>query len=255
MSTPPNLVLEAALLSAALLGFRHGFDYDHVAAISDIASTEPNSRRAMRLGVTYALGHAATVAVLGVLVILFQRSLPRGADRFMEHFTGLTLLILGVYVLWSTFLRGDEHSHSHGPRTRLVVLLNGWLWLVWRIQRIFGRTTPPSKVFANGIGGKPAFLVGIVHGLGAETPTQLMVFLLAANLGGIAKGLLGLAMFISGMLVMNTLMCAAAAGIFHWSLGRRGAKQWVAGLSGAYSIIVGLMFLAGTAAIAAALGH
>ena len=34
--------LDLALLSAAVLGFRHGFDYDHIAAITDITSVESN---------------------------------------------------------------------------------------------------------------------------------------------------------------------------------------------------------------------
>ena len=34
--------LQLALLSAAVLGFRHGFDYDHIAAISDITSVQTN---------------------------------------------------------------------------------------------------------------------------------------------------------------------------------------------------------------------
>ncbi len=57
-------------------------------------------------------------------------------------------------------------------------------------------------------------MVGVVHGLGAETPSQLMIFLLAANLGGISKGFVGLAMFIAGLLVMNTVMTAVAVGLF-----------------------------------------
>jgi ABC-type nickel/cobalt efflux system permease component RcnA len=255
MAAPGNLVLEVALLSAALLGFRHGFDYDHVAAISDIAATEPNTRRAMKLGLTYALGHAATVAVLGIAVILFQRALPIGADSIMEHATGLTLLVLGIFVLWTSFFRPHPHPHAHPPRTRMVMLVNAFLWLGWKIQRLLGRKAERRQLFANGIGAAPAFVVGIVHGLGAETPTQLMVFLLAANLGGVGKGLLGLAMFIAGMLLMNTLMCAAVAGIVRFSLGRASAAQWVAGLSGAYSIIVGLVFLAGTSSVAAVLGR
>ncbi len=253
--TPGNVVLEVALLSAALLGFRHGVDYDHVAAISDIASTEPSSGRAMKLGLTYALGHAATVAVLGIAVILFQRALPAGTDAIMEHVTGLTLLVLGIFVLWTSFFRPHPHAHSHPPRTRMVMLVNGFFWLGWKIQRLLGRQAERRQLFANGIGAAPAFVVGIIHGLGAETPTQLMVFLLAANLGGVGKGLLGLGMFIAGMLVMNTLMCGAAAGLFRFSLGRAHASQWVAGVSGVYSIIVGLVFLAGTSSVAAVLGR
>ena len=75
----PNLQL--ALLSAAILGFRHGFDYDHIAAITDITSIQDNPRRAMNLGLLYALGHALTVAVLGSAVIFFQLSLPARIDR------------------------------------------------------------------------------------------------------------------------------------------------------------------------------
>ena len=57
--------LQLALLSAAILGFRHGFDYDHIAAITDITSVQTNRWQGMRLGLLYALGHAATVAILG----------------------------------------------------------------------------------------------------------------------------------------------------------------------------------------------
>lgn len=48
----------------------------------------------------------------------------------------------------------------------------------------------------------------------AETPSQLMIFLLAANLGGAALGMAGLGMFLAGLLVMNALMTASAAGVF-----------------------------------------
>src|SRR6185437_3543375 len=72
--------LELALLTAAVLGFKHGFDYDHIAAISDITSVETDRRRAMRMGLLYVCGHAATVAVLGSFVILFQTSLPRAIE-------------------------------------------------------------------------------------------------------------------------------------------------------------------------------
>src|SRR5512133_69152 len=98
MLATTTLAMNAAVASAALLGFRHGFDYDHVAAISDIAGAETDSRRAMKMGLTYALGHAATVAVLGLGVIFFQRSLPPWMDAVMERVTGVTLLALGVYV-------------------------------------------------------------------------------------------------------------------------------------------------------------
>jgi high-affinity nickel-transport protein len=246
--------LNLALASAALLGFRHGFDYDHIAAITDIASVQHTPKQAMRMGWMYALGHAATVTVLGVAVIFFQLRLPSGIDSTMQRLVGFTLLVLGVYVLWTTMF--PRHNHTHAPRTRMTLLLNGVLWLVWRVrQRFSGTPVRRQQLFADGIGKAPSFVVGVVHGIGAETTTQIMIFLLAANLGGVGKGLLGIAMFVIGMLVMNTLMCAAAAGLFRYS--RRGPStfKWVAGLSAAYSILLGAFFLAGPSAVTAILSR
>src|ERR1700681_15567 len=118
--------LPVALLSAAILGFRHGFDYDHIAAISDITSLQTGRWRGMKLGLLYALGHAAMVAVLGSAVIIFQLSLPHGIDRIAERLVGLTLLVLGVYVLASLF------SGNPAPRSRFHVMAGALRWIHWR---------------------------------------------------------------------------------------------------------------------------
>ena len=77
--------LQLALVSCALLGLRHGFDYDHLAAISDITSVQRGWREGMRLGLLYALGHALTVALLGCAVICFHLTLPAGMDAVGER--------------------------------------------------------------------------------------------------------------------------------------------------------------------------
>ncbi len=263
--------LRLALLSAGVLGFRHGLDYDHIAAITDISSVQARARDAMRFGLLYVSGHATTVAVLGAAAIGFRLSLPASSDRWAERLVGITLLTLGVYVL-GTFFRPSWHRHGR-PRTRITLLINGMLWVYWRLSRIFGGTRVEApQVFKDGYGTSSTFLVGVIHGLGAETPTQLLLFLLAANLGGTWSGLLGLLVFIVGLVVMNTLMCGLAAGLF--SLDK--LRTWVtpAGpsrnvfskalasmlsmvsahalggftlLTSAYSIVVGTIFLLGAA--------
>lgn len=50
-----------ALITALLLGLRHGSDIDHVAAISDLSATEGGGLRAFRLSTVYAVGHAAVL--------------------------------------------------------------------------------------------------------------------------------------------------------------------------------------------------
>ena len=51
--------------------------------------------------------------------------------------------------------------------------------------------------------------------------------------------------FIVGLLLMNTLMCASAAGLFSAVLARPKALQAVTLATSAYSIVVGAIFLLG----------
>jgi high-affinity nickel-transport protein len=245
MVSPTNL--ELALVSAAILGFRHGFDYDHIAAISDITSVQVSSRKAMQLGLLYAVGHAATVAVLGSAVIVFQLSLPHGIDRVAERLVGLTLVLLGLYVLGSMF-RGN-----YVPRSRFVLLVNGLRWLHWKLRSLW-HNHEQARPAALRYDGRSAFTIGLIHGLGAETPSQLMIFLLAANLGGVSRGFMGLGIFLVGLLAMNTLMTAMAAGLFGISSRIPRFQYAITAMTAVYSLIVGAIFLLGSASRLPALG-
>jgi len=241
--------LQLALLSAAVLGFRHGFDYDHIAAISDITSIQNSARRAMQLGLLYALGHAATVAVLGSAVIFFQLSLPHSIDRVAERLVGLTLVCLGIYVLGSLF-RGN-----YVPRSRFVLLANSLKWLHWKAKAHWHNHAIPKPKSSNwNYDLKTVFGIGVIHGLGAETPSQLLIFLLAANLGGLAKGFLGLSMFLAGLLVMNTIMTASAAGLFGFSTRTPRIQYAITAMTAIYSLLVGSIFLWGSSATLPTIG-
>lgn len=238
MTSPLGL----ALFSCALLGFRHGFDYDHIAAITDITSVQTRTSRAMRLGLMYALGHAATVAALGCAAIFLQLSLPHGIDRWAERIVGVTLIILAVYVLGRLFTQ-----KGHVPASsRAALLIHGFRWMRHTLNRRRTGDATPLAPPSWDVNAPAAFGIGIIHGFGAETPSQLALFLLAANLGGRAKGFLGLAVFLMGLLAMNTVMTASAAGLFRTSSHHR----WVpilTGLTAVYSLCIGVIFLLGSA--------
>jgi hypothetical protein len=242
--------LNLALFSAAVLGFRHGFDYDHIAAISDITSVETDRKRAMRMGLLYVLGHAVMVAILGGAVILFQRSLPKSIDNWAERAVGLTLVVLGLYVL-GTLLRDKANL----PKSRASILISAFRWLSWKLPQLFGALPGDRPEHVSGsYSRRSVFLIGIIHGLGAETPSQLLLFLLAANLGGLVHGFQGLAVFLAGLLLMNTLMTASAVGIFGLSAARPGVLRFVIGATAAYSVVVGAVFLFGISSFLPQLG-
>jgi high-affinity nickel-transport protein len=246
-----NTPLSITLISCAVLGFRHGFDYDHIAAISDITSIQATPSRAMRLGLLYALGHAAMIALLGSLVILFQLTIPHRLDSLAERLVGLTLIVLAIYVMGS-LIWGDPEAI---PPSRGALLIRGYR----RLRRNFRSETAHainlSETAADlNYTGPIAFGVGIIHGLGAETPSQLALFLLAANLGGISKGIGGMAMFLAGLLVMNTLMTASASGLFHGAAPHPRTMRIFVGLTAIYSFVVGCVFLLGSSGRLPSLG-
>ena len=102
-------------------------------------------------------------------------------------------------------------------------------------------------------GKRTAFVVGMVHGVGAETPTQIVIFLAAAGTGGKATGVVVLVMFLLGLLTSNTVITLGS------SFGFLGASQnWkiyvtVALLTGTFSLVIGTLFLLGKGSLLPAL--
>jgi high-affinity nickel-transport protein len=257
---PGEWKLDAALGSCLLLGLRHGFDYDHLAAISDITAVQRNWRSGLRLGMTYALGHAFTVAALGIAVLEMHIGLPEGLDHWTERLIGLTLIVLGIGVvagILRTKREGDidAHGHTHTRvESRLAIAINGLLWFAWQIRRLWNRQAPRPERFQWMYTGKSVFVIGMLHGIGAETPSQLALFFLTANLGGTSRGLLGLAAFAVGLIAMNALMTASLGGAFSASGPHPGFYHAIAWTGAAYSCVIGLIFLFGISDRLPALG-
>src|SRR5215470_13824900 len=95
--------IAAPVAAAGLLGFRHGVDYVHIAAIADLTGSARRPTHAIGLAITYGLGHAAVVVALGALSVWFGMVLPKGSDQILEGAVGCTLVVLGAYVLTSLF--------------------------------------------------------------------------------------------------------------------------------------------------------
>lgn len=237
--------LEWGAVAGALgLGLRHGFDWDHVAAITDIGSAEPDSRRALSLSTFYVLGHALVVTALGMAAIAAGSTVPGWLDGLMGRVIGATLVGLGVYVIVSLVRYGREAR----MRSRWMLAISGARRAVhwWRSRResapepvvidhdhghaveevhdlepVPAGTAPvragagthrhrhlhlgsvPADPFVE-YGRGTSFLVGMLHGVGAETPTQMVLFATAAGAATAWVGTAFLIAFVTGLMASNT---------------------------------------------------
>jgi high-affinity nickel-transport protein len=250
-----NLRGGIALLSTALtLGVRHGIDWDHIAAITDITSATATryrklDPRALALASLYALGHALVVVVLGLAALEFEAILPAWVDPLMERIVGLTLLALGFWVAYSLarYWRGKSDFRLQSRWMLVFAGVRG----AWRqLQTSVHGHSHNGNLHVHRVddyGPKAAFGVGLIHGIGAETGTQVLII---AAVGGAASQRLGLWMlmaFVVGLLLSNTAIALLTSSGFV-TAGRAKALYVGAGcVAAAFSLIVGSYFLLGAA--------
>jgi len=235
--------LIASLSAAALLGARHGLDCDHIAAISDLVNLEKGMRRSLRLGLSYIAGHSLVIAVLGSAAISLRLTLPPAIDVWMARLVGATLIAFSLYIGWS-ILSARPHHHYHA-RSRIVLFVNGIRWLLFRLRRLIDRDAPSPGESWNALGNRSSFVVGIIHGFGAETPTQLLLLLMAASIGGIALGFLALLLFIMGMALINTLLCVLMTQMLSKTATSPRFQRAMSGITAVYSLAIGTIMIGG----------
>src|SRR2546427_166298 len=121
-----TLLVVAAV--AVVLGLRHASDPDHLAAVTTLIASgrERAARRAARLGFAWGLGHATSLFVFGLPVVLYSAYLPKTVQSAAETTVGVLIVALAVLLLvrWHRGLfhehhhdhAGDAHAHTHSRR-------------------------------------------------------------------------------------------------------------------------------------------
>jgi high-affinity nickel permease len=104
------------LLVAVLLGLRHATDPDHIAAMTTLVASgrERASRSAARLGAWWGLGHAVTLVLFGVPILLAERYLPERLQQSAETAVAALVIFLALRLL-GRWRHGyfDLHAHPH----------------------------------------------------------------------------------------------------------------------------------------------
>jgi cytochrome c biogenesis protein CcdA len=278
------------------LGLRHGIDWDHIAAITDITSSvvgteeaaaqerraaigAPNMSLASGVGATavmgsatimpgstytstpsperarhrqemrrgfflatmYALGHATLVVLLGIVAIWLGAVLPDWIDPIMERIVGVTLLVLGGWIIYSLIRYGRNFRLQSRWMVVFSLFRQGWN----RIRsKVSGERIEHSHNIAN-YGPKTAYGIGLLHGIGAETGSQAVLLAGAAGATTRATGSLLLLFFTIGLLISNSLVAAFSATGFVSASTKRTLFVIVGVFAAIFSLIVGFLFVTG----------
>lgn len=234
-----SLILVIA--SSFLLGLRHGIDWDHIAAITDITGTsENNKKQSILLGTLYALGHATVIIILGLSAVLIGINLPGWIDTIMKPVVGVTLILLGFWLISSIIL----HGRNFRMRSRWMVIFTIIDKIYNKIQsKLEHKHHHPHVSYPDTYGIKAAFTVGLLHGIGAETPTQVLLFVSAAGVGGSFMGLLLVFIFVLGLFLSNTAIILVSVTGFTEAHNHPYMRLVLGILTATFSLIVGTLFL------------
>lgn len=210
-----------------LLGFRHAFEPDHLAAVSTLATRQGNVRDAARLGLAWGSGHTASVALVALVLIAAGWRLPDRLQPAADLLVAILLVMLGIAVLLRltrAHRRSLDEAHHQAHRHHQH---HGHL--------------PPTR------DARQSLAFGLAHGLAGSGGIVVLMVAAAATRGA---QLAYLASFgagtIGGMLVVSAAvaLAARAAGVATSRL-----TSWLQAGAATASIGVGLWL--GTTCLAA----
>lgn len=223
-----DLSFAGVLVLGFVLGIRHAFDADHLAAVLSLVTDGAPLRRSWMVGTLWGLGHTTALLAAALVVLAIGAQIPERLALGLELGVAAMLVLLGARVLYQ-MARGKVthlHVHRHGERTH-----------VHPHQHETVQGHDGSGISHHGT-GRRSYVVGLVHGL-AGSATLLLVAV--ANSGSATGALVYVLTFgvgsVGGMLVMSTLMAAP----FAWTVQRLPAvNRYLRGAAGLGSIAVGV---------------
>ncbi|HMQ90858.1 MAG TPA: urease accessory protein [Flavilitoribacter sp.] len=176
------------LLFAAVVGFGHAFEADHLVAVSNIVTKRDKLNLALKDGIFWGLGHTSMIFLIGLVVILGKVAVDETVFAWFEALVGCMLIGLGGFRLFQFFRHRRLHRqhirHEHHP------------------------------LMDHHHNHHLAYGVGLIHGLAGS---GAMILLVMTEIRGSFNSLLYLVIFgvgsIAGMLV--------AAGIFSLPFSRK----------------------------------
>jgi ABC-type nickel/cobalt efflux system permease component RcnA len=187
------------LVVSLLLGLRHASDPDHLAAVTTLIASEERERirKATFMGLLWGLGHATTLVVIGLPLVLLGQYLPERVAQAAEVTIGLIIVVLAVRLLLR-WRRGIFHAHDHSHESSETH------------RHLHSHESAPVHEHAHNVHGLrtplSAYGVGLVHGIGGSGGITL---LLLSTIEEPSQAVVALLIFAAGTVVSMALLSSA----------------------------------------------
>jgi nickel/cobalt transporter (NiCoT) family protein len=241
----PTLLGTAFL--AYVLGLRHAVDADHIAAIDNVVrKLMQEGKRPFGVGLFFSLGHslAITLAVAGIAATAFVlkgrfaafKSVGSVISTGTSAFFLLAIAAINLIILrgvWKTFVQARRGEPVADYELNALLAGRG---LVARIFR------PLFRIVSRSWQMLP---IGFLFGLGFDTATEISLFSVAASQasGGMsfATVLIFPALFMAGMMLVDTTDSVLMVGAYGWAFLNPIRKIWYNLTITAVSVVVALV--------------
>ena len=190
--------LWVVLVVSLLLGLRHASDPDHLAAVTTLIASQDRERirKATSLGLLWGLGHATTLVLVGLPLVLLGQYLPERVAQAAEVAIGLIIVMFAVRLLvrWRRgVFHAHAHSHTSGETHRHLQSHEAN-----PVHEHTHDVTLRTPLFAYG--------VGLVHGVGGSGGITL---LLLSTIEEPSQAVVALLIFAAGTAVSMALLSTA----------------------------------------------
>ena len=213
----------AALTLGLLVGARHAFEPDHLAAVSTLVTSTRSARGAAWLGMVWGLGHTIALLAVGIALVAIGGVLPERVGAGFELAVAAMLVVLGARAVIRGVrnVDGDAGPHRHGS-----------------IEHVHPGAGDHVHVGTRALAWRP-LTIGLVHGLAGSGALTALAF---AELPGAGARVLYMVLFgagsIAGMAVATGIAGAALQRVARGPATRR----WVAITTGLVSCVVGVIW-------------
>ena len=218
-----GLIFSGLAVTAFVLGLRHGFDADHIAAIDNTTRKLLNDgKRPLTVGTWFSLGHSTIViAMVGVLVVALD-FINQTYNTFATVGATLGTIISGVFLviigLVNLVIVGEVYRMFRGLRTGELdqAALEHQMEQRGFLYRYFGRlfrvVEEPWQIYP----------IGVLFGLGFDTATEIIIIGISATFGATGQVPLWAVMllpllFTCGMTLSDTTDGVAMRYAYGWA--------------------------------------